>query len=119
MSERRLSSRAVKIGAVGAISAALATWGFVACSPGEDSRADCVTGPDANGEYTLVDEDECEDGVYSSNHHAFWYYNAHHRTGNRISGGTTLKPKSGGIKTSSGTTIRKGGFGSSGSSGGS
>ncbi|WP_460368101.1 hypothetical protein [Actinocorallia lasiicapitis] len=123
MSERRLSSRAVKIGALGVVSAALATWGFVACDPFEDdSTADCVIGPDAKGDYEVVPDRYCDDdgGTYSSNgstHSTFWYYNAYHRNGSHISGGTTLRPKKGGIKTSSGSTIRKGGFGGSGSGG--
>jgi hypothetical protein len=122
MSERRLSSRAVKIGALGIASVAFATWGFVACDPfGDDSTADCVIGPDANGEYQVLADSYCDDdgGTYyynGVNHSTFWYYNAHRRYGNHIGGGTSLRPKKGGITSHSGTSIRKGGFGGSSSS---
>lgn len=108
MRPRRLSSRVVQVGMVGTLSMTLAACG------GKSTRADCVDGSNVlGGQYQIVQDGNCDSSNYGR---YFWYYGGAH-SGTRAYKGTTLKPKKGEIKTSSGRTIRKGGFGSSGSGG--
>ncbi|MCD0453585.1 hypothetical protein LO762_31030 [Actinocorallia sp. API 0066] len=107
MPQRRMSSRAVKIGLLGTLSMSL-----TAC--GSSHTATCVENrPLSNGSYRVVSDYNCNDS-YSSNYR--WYYGGS-SGGATVKGGSTLKPKNGSIKTKSGTTLR-GGFGWSGGGGG-
>jgi uncharacterized protein YgiB involved in biofilm formation len=84
----------------------------------EEVGADCVdmSSRQADGSYTVVDDDYCDDN-YSGSRGAYGWYYGGVRTGMRISRGTTLKPTDAQITTRSGKVIQRGGFGSSGSSG--
>ena len=126
----RLSSRAVKIGMVSALSLTLA-----AC--GKTTTAYCVdrlsfTGL-GSGSYRVVPDYYCERTYpFTSPDYGryFWYYGAKRvsddsrynsgsssTSGTYVSGGSRYAPSRGKIKTSSGKTLR-GGFGGSGRSGG-
>lgn len=110
MPRRRMSSQAVKVGMLGTLSMSLAT----AC--GSSYSASCVDGYSYNnGQYRVVRDNDCDYG--GNNGRYFWYY------GGTVAGGyahkgTTLKPRKGTIKTSSGRTLQRGGFGGGSSSGG-
>ncbi len=108
MLRRRMSSRAVKVGMLGTLSMSLA-----AC--GSSYSASCVDGTDRGTfGYKVVDDDRCDYGGNGGRY--FWYYNGSGSNG-YVSGGTTLKPRKGTIKTKSGRTLQRGGFGSKSSSG--
>ena len=123
-SARRMSSRAVRLGALGALSLAL-----VGCGSGSDPddasdevQAYCVdrNSYQEDGSYLEVDEDLCDDDDYRSSHAGafFWYYGGV-RAGSRLKGGTTVRPKGAHITTAKGKTIQRGGFGNRSSSSGS
>lgn len=116
---RRLSSRAVKVGMVSALSLTL-----VGCSTKSttawcvDRLATPVTGATAGG-YRIVSDSNCnrsDVGRYSSYGQYFWYYGGTRQSNGYVSGGSSFAPSKGKIKSSSGSTLR-GGFGGSGSSG--
>lgn len=132
-SRRRLSSTAVRIGMISALSVAL-----VSCSsddPDDDTEttAYCVEdestvspsptaspSPAEEG-YREVDDSNCDDDdrtSYSSGTHSyFWYYGARRSASGLITGGTRIRPE-GKISTPSGRVIQRGGFGGRGGSGG-
>ncbi|GAB2807350.1 hypothetical protein GCM10022221_00710 [Actinocorallia aurea] len=106
MPQRRMSSRAVKVGLLGTLSMSL-----TAC--GGSHTATCVESKLLPGEgYRVVSDSYCS-GSSSSAYR--WYYGGS-TSGGMITGGSSLKPKKGSIKTNSGTTLR-GGFGWSGGGG--
>ncbi|ROO83595.1 hypothetical protein EDD29_1101 [Actinocorallia herbida] len=107
MPQRRMSSRAVKVGLLGTLSMSL-----TAC--GGSHTATCVENrllP--GGGYRAVSDSYCS-GSSSSNYR--WYYGGNSSSSGIITGGSSLKPKKGSIKTKGGTTLR-GGFGWSGGGG--
>jgi hypothetical protein len=113
---RRMSSRAVRLGMLGALSLTL-----VACGSTEEVRAYCVSDDSRqpDGSYEVVDDDNCDDDSVRS-HHAggyYWYYGGA-LLGSRIAGGSTIKPKGAKITTAKGKVLQRGGFGGRSSSGG-
>jgi hypothetical protein len=108
---RRMSSRMVRLGALGALSLTL-----VACGSSESVTASCVSQDtfQPDGSYEVFDDDLCDNDSYR--HGYYWYYGGH-RVGSRILGGSTVKPKGVKITTAKGKTIQRGGFGSRSSSG--
>ncbi|MDX6743452.1 hypothetical protein [Actinocorallia sp. A-T 12471] len=107
MPQRRMSSRAVKVGLLGTLSMSLTACG------GGSHTADCVESRGLpGGGYRVVSDSNCSDSSSSSYR---WYYGGN-SSGGVVTGGSTLKPKKGSIKTKSGTTLR-GGFGWSGGGG--
>jgi hypothetical protein len=116
---RRMSSRAVRLGMLGALSLTLVGCGG---SSDDEVQAYCVDQnsllPD--GSYEIVDEDLCDDDGYRSSHAGgyYWYYGGS-RNGSRILKGTTVRPKDVTVVTAKGKTLQRGGFGGRSSSGGS
>jgi hypothetical protein len=112
---RRMSSRAVRFGMLGALSLTL-----VACGSSDQVEAYCVEQDSlqSDGSYQVVDEDNCDDDNYRSSHAGgyYWYYGGH-RAGSRILNGSTVKPKGAKITTAKGKTLQRGGFGGRSSSG--
>ena len=118
---QRLKGGAAVVGVVGVV-AALGYW---ALSP-RTVNAQCVQ-EDASGGPIIVPDTYCTGHtgdssglfIYSGNQYRY-YYGSGGTIGARPSGGTTVKPKDTTIKTSSGTTIQRGGLGTkfSGSGGG-
>jgi hypothetical protein len=112
---RRMSSRAVRLGMLGALSLTL-----VGCGSSSDSSdevlANCVDQSSllSDGSYEIVDEDLCDDDDYRSGY--YWYYGGT-RAGSRILKGTTVRPKGAKIVTVQGKTLQRGGFGGRSSSG--
>ncbi len=109
-----MSSRAVRLGMLGALSLTL-----VGCGGSNDEvEAYCVDqnslSPD--GSYEVVDEDNCDDDNFRSGY--YWYYGGS-RVGSRILKGTTVRPKGVDVVTAKGKTLQRGGFGNRSSSGGS
>jgi hypothetical protein len=121
---RRLIGGAAVVGVVGVV-AALGYW---ALSP-RSTTAQCVQ-DDANGQPTVVPDNYCTGNssggggggffFYSGGHQYRYYYGSTGTVGSRPVGGTTIAPKGTTVKTSSGSTIQRGGLGSkfSGSGGG-
>lgn len=110
---RRMSSRAVRLGMLGALSVTL-----VGCGNSSDEvQANCVSQDSqlSDGSYEIVDEDLCDDddGFRSG---YYWYYGGV-RSGSRILKGTTVRPKGVKIVTVKGKTLQRGGFGGRSSSG--
>jgi len=120
LSGGRMSSRAVRLGALGALSLSL-----VAC--GGDPEPDEVTAycvseeSYENGSYEVVDEENCDDddGTRAGGvgFLPFFFYYGGGLRGSRISGGTTVRPKGARITTPKGRTIQRGGLGGRGTSG--
>ena len=118
---RRLKGGAAAVGVVGVV-AALGYW---ALSP-RTVTAQCVQ-EDATGGPIIVPDNYCtghtggSSGLFIYSGHQYrYYYGSGGGVGARPVGGTTVKPKDTAVKTSSGTTIERGGLGSkfSGSGGG-
>jgi hypothetical protein len=122
---RRLIGGAAVVGVVGVV-AALGYW---ALSP-RTTTAQCVQ-EDANGGPIVVPDNYCTGNTsgggggsgfffYSGGHQYRYYYGSTGTVGSRPVGGTTIAPKGTTVKTSSGSTIQRGGLGSkfSGSGGG-
>ncbi|WP_240489907.1 hypothetical protein [Actinomadura atramentaria] len=118
---RRLSSRAVKIGMVSALSLTL-----VACSS-KSTTAWCVDRDsrggftNTKGGYRVVPDSYCNrsdinNGTVGYGRY-FWYYGGKRTGSGYVSGGSVVGPRSGKIKSGSGTTLSRGGFGSHGRSG--
>jgi uncharacterized protein YgiB involved in biofilm formation len=115
---RRLSSRAVTIGMLSALSVTL-----VACSSSSTTRY-CVDRQDpagffdrSKGGYQVVPDVYCATsyplGSASSGRY-FWYYGGRGYTShgsNYVYRGSTIMPRNRTIKSSSGHTISRGGFG--------
>lgn len=107
---RRLSSRAVKVGMVSALSLTL-----VACGSGS-TTARCVDrNAPAKGKsgYKVVPDGYCDSGDIDDPSPAygryFWYYGGKSNSG-FVSGGSRVRPD-GKIKSSGGRTLSRGGFG--------
>ena len=118
---KRLKGGAVAVGVVGVV-AALGYW---ALSP-RTVTAQCVQ-EDATDGPIVVPDSYCtghtgnSSGLFIYSGHQYrYYYGGSGGVGARPVGGTTIKPKDTTVKTSSGTTIERGGLGSkfSGSGGG-
>lgn len=118
---RRLKGGAAVVGVVGVV-AALGYW---ALSP-RTVTAQCVQ-EDASGGPVIVPDSYCSGhgggtgGLFIYSGHQYrYYYGSTGTVGARPSGGTTVAPKGDTVKTSSGTTIQRGGLGTkfSGSGGG-
>ncbi|WP_254716182.1 hypothetical protein [Actinomadura sp. WMMB 499] len=108
---RRLRSRAVKVGMVSALSVTL-----VACGS-KSTVARCVDRDDTGGRKVVsdynCDVDDIDDG--DSYGQYYWYYGGNVRNG-YVSGGSSVRPE-GKIKSRSGTTLSRGGFGGRGGGG--
>jgi hypothetical protein len=118
---KRLIGGAAAVGVVGVV-AALGYW---ALSP-RTVTAQCVQ-EDASGGPIVVPDSYCtghtgnSSGLFIYSGHQYrYYYGSGGTVGSRPVGGTTIKPKDTTVKTSSGSTIERGGLGSkfSGSGGG-
>lgn len=122
---RRLIGGAAVVGVVGVV----AGLGYWALSP-RTTTAQCVQ-EDANGGPIVVPDNYCTGNTsgggggsgfffYSGGHQYRYYYGSTGTVGSRPVGGTTIAPKGTTVKTSSGSTIQRGGLGSkfSGSGGG-
>jgi hypothetical protein len=122
---RRLIGGAAVVGVVGVV----AGLGYWALSP-RTVNAQCVQ-EDANGGPIVVPDNNCTGNTsgggggsgfffYSGGHQYRYYYGSTGTVGSRPVGGTTIAPKGTTVKTSSGSTIQRGGLGSkfSGSGGG-
>jgi hypothetical protein len=118
---KRLKGGVAVVGVVGVV-AALGYW---ALSP-RTVTAQCVQ-EDASGGPIVVPDSYCDgrtgdsSGLFIYSGHQYrYYYGSSGTVGARPSGGTTVKPKDTTVKTSSGTTIQRGGLGTkfSGSGGG-
>lgn len=114
---RRLSSRAVKVGMVSALSLTL-----VACGSGS-TTARCVdrdAPAKGKGGHKVVSDGYCDtkdiDGGSSASYgRYYWYYGGKSRSG-FVSGGSRSRPD-GKIKSSGGRTLSRGGFGGGGRGG--
>ncbi|WP_174552417.1 hypothetical protein [Microtetraspora niveoalba] len=109
-----MSSTAVKLGAIGVLSALVV--GFCAAQDRyEEVGADCVdmSSQNPDGSYVVVDDDYCDEGSghYRGSHGAYGWYYGGNRVGNRVRQGTTLKPADAQITTRSGRVVQRGGFG--------
>jgi hypothetical protein len=118
---QRLKGGAAVVGVVGVV-AALGYW---ALSP-RSTTAQCVQ-EDSSGGPVIVPDSYCTGhgsgtgGLFIYSGHQYrYYYGSSGTVGARPSGGTTIAPKGTTVKTSSGSTIQRGGLGSkfSGSGGG-
>jgi hypothetical protein len=100
--QRSMRSRAVKVGMVGTLSLTL-----VACSG--SATADCVDSRTRSGAgYRVMPDQLCEgNGSYGR---YFWYYGGR-RSGAFVAGGSTIRPRNATIKSRSGKTLSRGGFG--------
>ncbi len=99
--QRSMRSRAVKVGMVGTLSLTL-----VACSG--SATADCVDSRARTGAgYRVVPDHLCEGNSYGR---YFWYYGGR-RAGAFVAGGSTIRPRNATIKSRSGKTLSRGGFG--------
>jgi hypothetical protein len=120
---QRLKGGAAIVGVVGVV----AGLGYWALSP-RTVTAQCVQ-EDSSGGPIIVPDSHCSGSTtgggssgfffYSGGHQYRYYYGSSGTVGSRPSGGTTVAPKDTTVKTSSGSTIQRGGLGSkfSGSSG--
>jgi hypothetical protein len=120
---RRLIGGAAVVGVVGVV----AGLGYWALSP-RTVNAQCVQ-EDASGNPIVVSDSYCSGSqthgsggffFYSGGHQYRYYYGSTGTVGSRPVGGTTVAPKDATVKTSSGSTIQRGGLGTkfSGSGGG-
>ncbi len=107
-----LKGSAAVVGVVGVV-AALGYW---ALSP-RTTTAQCVQ-EDAAGGPVIVPDSYCAGhghgtgGVFIYSGHQYrYYYGSSGNVGSRPLGGTTIAPKGDTVKTSSGTTIQRGGLG--------
>ncbi|HEY7489209.1 MAG TPA: hypothetical protein VH912_32525 [Streptosporangiaceae bacterium] len=100
--QRSMRSRAVQVGMVGTLSLTL-----VACS--SSTSADCV---DARSRgvsgYRVVPDNYCDSGGSFGRY--FWYYGGR-RSGVFVAGGSSIRPRGATIKSRSGKTLSRGGFG--------
>ncbi|MEV0820962.1 hypothetical protein [Nonomuraea rubra] len=89
-------------------------------SPSPSPSPGVVTSSPSAGSYVVVDDSYCDDDnrsgtsyYYGGSRGAYvWYYGGN-RVGNRVQGGTTLKPSDVTITSRSGKEIQRGGFGRS------
>jgi hypothetical protein len=122
---RRMSSGAVRLGMLGALSVALTGCAGPGSGPGysgdpgygdggESVQATCVR-PDSlgrDGSYEVVDDDYCDGNRMRSGRAGgyYWYYGGR-RAGRRVLGGSSVRPPGADIHSSSGRTVQRGGFG--------
>lgn len=110
---RRLIGGAAAVGVVGVV----AGLGYWALSP-STVTAQCVQ-EDPNGQPVIVPDSYCTghtaglNGFFFYGGHQYrYYYGSSGTVGSRPIGGTTAAPKGATVKTKSGSTIQRGGFGS-------
>ncbi|QXJ26900.1 hypothetical protein AGRA3207_006458 [Actinomadura graeca] len=65
----------------------------------------------------LCDADDIDRGRSSSYNRYFWYYGGKRDSSGFASGGSSFRPSKGKVKSSSGRTLSRGGFGGGGRSG--
>ncbi|NJP93506.1 hypothetical protein HCN51_29350 [Nonomuraea sp. FMUSA5-5] len=118
----RKSSKVVPLVVLGVLSVMVV--GYCAAVVDDDEvTADCVVQLE-DGTYEVVDDDYCDDDggggsyYYGGSRGAYLWYYGGRRVGNRVEGGTTLKPSDVTITSRSGKEIQRGGFGRSWTSGG-
>jgi hypothetical protein len=118
---KRKSSKVIPLVVLGVLSVMVV--GYCAAQDGDDDVvADCVVQLQ-DGAYEVVDDDYCDDDGNAVHYYGgargayLWYYGGR-RVGNRVEGGTTLRPSDVNISSRSGKSIQRGGFGGN-SSGGS
>jgi hypothetical protein len=100
--QRSMRSRAIQVGMVGTLSLTL-----VACS--SSTRADCADRQfGRGGGYKVVPDSYCDSSGSFGRY--FWYYGGR-RVGGFVSRGSTIRPRGVNIKTGSGKTLSRGGFG--------
>jgi hypothetical protein len=121
--QRSKSSKVITLSVIGVVSVMVV--GFCSAVQAEEEvSADCVdyNQPLPDGTYAVVDDDYCDDDdgrthYYGGSRGAYrWYYGGT-RTGNRVSGGTSLRPSDVEISSRSGKSIQRGGFGGKSGSG--
>jgi hypothetical protein len=115
----RKSSKIVPLVVLGVISVMVV--GYCAAQDDDDDVvADCVVQLE-DGTYEVVDDDYCEDDTtvryYAGSRGAYLWYYGGRRVGNRVQGGTTLRPSDVNISSRNGKSIQRGGFGNSWSGG--
>ncbi|MFI7699090.1 hypothetical protein [Nonomuraea sp. NPDC049480] len=116
----RKSSKVVPLVVLGVLSVMVVGY----CSAVQDDdevTADCVVRLD-DGTYEVVDEDYCDDDgttvrYYGGSRGAYMWYYGGRRVGNRMQGGTTLRPSDTTVTSRNGKSIQRGGFGKSWSGG--
>lgn len=113
--KRRLSSRAVKIGMVSALSLTVAACGSKTTTAWCVDRYAPAAGGSTAGGYRVVsdffcDRNDIEDGSVSYGRY-FWYYGGKRDSRGYVSGGSSVGPSKGKIKSPSGATLSRGGFG--------
>lgn len=118
---RRLSSRAVKVGMVSALSLTLVACGSKSTTAWCVDRYAPAVGKTKGG-YRVVSDSLCntrdiDDGTISYGRY-FWYYGGKRDSNGYATGGTSFGPSKGKIKSGSGHTLSRGGFGGGGKSGG-
>jgi len=118
--KRRLSSRAIKIGMVSALSLTVAACGSKTTTAWCVDRYAPPIGKTKGG-YRVVPDYFCDSrdvqrGTISYGRY-FWYYGGKRDSDGYVSGGSSVGPSKGKIKTKSGTTLSRGGFGGGGRSG--
>ena len=116
---RRMSSHAVRLGMLGALSLTLTACG--SGSSEEEVQAYCVAQDSQlpDGSYEIADDDLCDDddGIRSGHAGGYYWYYGGTRRGTKILGGSTVKPKGVKIVTVKGKVLQRGGFGGRSSSG--
>lgn len=116
----RKSSKVIPLVVLGVLSVMVVGY-CAAVADDDEVTADCTVRLD-DGTYEVVDDDYCDDDGTSTHYYAgsrgayLWYYGGR-RVGNRISGGTTLRPSEAKITSRTGKEIQRGGFGRSWSGG--
>ncbi|MFG2077633.1 hypothetical protein [Nonomuraea maritima] len=114
----RKSSKVVPLVVLGVLSVMVV--GYCAATTDDDVTADCVIQRE-DGTYEVVDDDYCDDdghtgyhgGSYVGSRGAYMWYYGGRMVGNRMQGGTTLRPTDVNISSRSGKSIQRGGFGRS------
>ncbi|SDL86327.1 hypothetical protein SAMN05421874_13115 [Nonomuraea maritima] len=108
----RKSSKVVPLVVIGVLSVMVV--GYCAATTDDDVTADCVIQRE-DGTYEVVDDDYCDDGhaYYGGSRGAYMWYYGGRMVGNRMQGGTTLRPTDVNISSRSGKSIQRGGFGRS------
>jgi hypothetical protein len=111
----RKASKAIPLTILGVLSVMLV--GYCAVTQDDDDvTADCVQQL-TDGTYEVVDDDNCDDDngrttFYGGSHGAYLWYYGGTRIGNRLRGGTTVRPSNVNISSRTGKSIQRGGFGS-------
>jgi hypothetical protein len=109
---RRMRSTTVVLGSVGLLAAAL-----TACSSDPDKRCVDKDSYTAGKGYRTVDKKYCGSSSTKSGVHGVWYYGGS-KKGQRVSGGSLTKSRSG-HGSSGGSGVKRGGFGGKGGGSGS